>query len=727
MQKLNWVGQTIGGRYQIEKLLGQGGMSAVYQAIDPNLKRVVAIKLIHPHLSVDPSFVDRFKTEAAVIASLRHPNIVQVHDFNNEGETYYMVMEYLAGETLQGKLKRLNAAGRHMDFTEVLKIAIQITDAAGYAHNHNLIHRDIKPANIMLDINNQAILMDFGIVKIVGGEYHTATGATIGTAMYMSPEQIRGERVDERSDIYSLGVMLYEMLSGQPPYKADSAMTLMMMVLNDPLPNLREHRNDVPEYIQSVVEKALEKDKKDRYQMASEFLTSLERVQQMLTIPEPEMTIPDEIIPKVDIRNDTPPPLEAIVVQQKVDHSEREKEKRGDTTIPDNLGEGKPPLIMKPAEPQTKTPRRFNSRRFLIPFLGTLSLIAIAVFVNLFLNARKLPRVDIEGIPQPPMKLSAQTVSSIVTLGEWQTDTVMEELAYSPDSTLLGSANNHYRHGLTPDQFYSSLWNVSDGVLHSNLFNQDQKVTGVDFSHDGQLLASTSDDGSVVIWKISDGSLVRKIDAGMGGLTNVDFYPNNLLLATSSWDGVVGLWQLSNGQLLRSIRVSESCVRDVEFSPDGTLLAAASDDQKITIWLVNDGSLQQTLIGHTSNVYHLTFSPDGALLASASEDKTVRMWQVSGSGESIVLNDHNEPVYDVAFSPDGSLLASGSGDGILNIWRVSDGNLMQTLTNQSDGIFSLIFSPDGYLLIAATANGSLQFWGISAALPLEIAPSSEAP
>ena len=210
-----WIGKTIGGRYQIEALLGQEGMSAVYRATDPNLRRLVAIKVIHAHLSNDPNFIGRFKEEAAAVARLRHPNIVQVHDFNIDGDTCYMVMVYLVGETLQTRLKRLNAASRHMQLEEALQVCIQICEAASYAHNHELVHGDIKPANIMLNVNGQAILMDFGIVKIIGGDYHTATGATIGTAMYMSPEQIRSERADDRADIFSLGVTLYEMLSGQ--------------------------------------------------------------------------------------------------------------------------------------------------------------------------------------------------------------------------------------------------------------------------------------------------------------------------------------------------------------------------------------------------------------------------------------------------------------------------------------------------------------------------------
>jgi serine/threonine protein kinase len=275
----NWIGKTIGGRYQINTLLGQGGMSAVYRATDPNLRRQVAIKLIHTHLSENPNFVDRFKEEAAAVARLRHPNIVQVHDFNHDGPTYYMVMEYLIGETLQARLKRLGEVNRFMPLDEAVTFCGQLCDAVGYAHKHGLIHRDIKPANIMLDLSGRAILMDFGIVKIVGGDYHTATGSTVGTAKYMPPEQIRSEQADERSDIYSLGVTLYEMLSGRTPYRADSAVALMMMVLNDPLPDLRDFRRGVPDALAAVVERAVTKAPRDRFQTMEEMAIALQGTQ----------------------------------------------------------------------------------------------------------------------------------------------------------------------------------------------------------------------------------------------------------------------------------------------------------------------------------------------------------------------------------------------------------------------------------------------------------------
>lgn len=277
MDQPTWIGRTLSGRYKIEALLGQGGMSAVYKAMDPNLKRVVAIKLIHPHLSSDPSFVLRFESEASAVASLRHPNIVQVYDFNNDAGVYYMVLEFIPGETLQDRMHRLSDTGRPLSLQDALKFTINICDAVGYAHQRGMVHRDIKPANIMLDTQGQAILMDFGIVKILGGDSHTSTGAVVGTARYMSPEIIRGEVADHRSDIYSLGVTLYEMLSGRPPFVADSAMTLMMMHLNDPVPDVRDFRRDAPPELAEILEKGLAKDRNDRYLSAAEMAADLRR------------------------------------------------------------------------------------------------------------------------------------------------------------------------------------------------------------------------------------------------------------------------------------------------------------------------------------------------------------------------------------------------------------------------------------------------------------------
>ena len=275
MSEPTWIGKTIGGRYQIEELIGQGGMSAVYKATDPNLRRAVAVKIIHPHLSGDPEFVRRFEEEAAAVAQLRQPNIIQVYDFNHDGNTYFIVFEFIPGESLQSYLKRLNETDRLMPYPEAIDTVAKVADALEYAHEQGLIHRDVKPANVMINVRQEPILMDFGIAKIVGGTQHTATGAVLGTARYMSPEQIKGQQIDARTDIYSLGVMLYEILGGRPPYEADSAMTLMMMHIQDPIPDLGQLRPDVPPGLTAVTYKALAKERSDRYQTAAEFSAAL--------------------------------------------------------------------------------------------------------------------------------------------------------------------------------------------------------------------------------------------------------------------------------------------------------------------------------------------------------------------------------------------------------------------------------------------------------------------
>jgi len=278
MPPSNWIGQTITGRYKIESLLGQGGMSTVYKAADPNLRRAVAVKLIHPHLAADPEFVRRFEEEATAVAQLRHPNIIQVYDFAHDGDTYYMVLEHVPGETLQARLKALSAANSRLPLQETIRIIAAVCEAAHYAHERSMIHRDIKPANIMINQDGEPVLMDFGVAKMLSSQQHTATGAIVGTPSYISPEQVRGERPDSRADIYALGVVLFEMVGGRCPFDADSTLRLMLMHINEPVPDIRELADDVPNALVAVIEKSLAKFPDERYQTAAEMAQALRAV-----------------------------------------------------------------------------------------------------------------------------------------------------------------------------------------------------------------------------------------------------------------------------------------------------------------------------------------------------------------------------------------------------------------------------------------------------------------
>lgn len=261
------TGTTL-GKYRLLERLGRGGMAEVYRAFQPSLEREVAVKVMYGYLAEDADFVGRFKREAKAVATLRHPHIVQVYDFDVEGEVYYMVMEYIAGETLKARLERLNAAGQRMALSEVCEVLRPLCSALDYAHAQGRIHRDIKPANIMFD-GRRLVLTDFGIATIVGGTCFTAPGTMIGTPAYMSPEQCRGEPGDVRSDIYSLGIVLYEMITGNVPYDADTPLAVVLKHLNDPLPLPARVVPDLPAAVQQVVLKALAKAPEDRYESAA--------------------------------------------------------------------------------------------------------------------------------------------------------------------------------------------------------------------------------------------------------------------------------------------------------------------------------------------------------------------------------------------------------------------------------------------------------------------------
>lgn len=332
MDQPTWIGRSLNGRYTINALLGKGGMSSVYKALDPNLKRTVAIKLIHPHLSTDENFIHRFKKEAAAVAAFRHPNIIQVYDFNVDGDVYYMVLEFIPGETLQDRLKELKKEGRQMPIQQAISIITNMCDALGYAHKGGMIHRDIKPANIMLNVYGQAILMDFGIVKILDDTSHTATDAVVGTARYMSPEVIRSETPDERSDIYSLGVTFFEILSGEPPFNANSAMSLLMKHLNDPVPDLRKIREDTPPELVRIVKKMLEKNRDDRYRNTDELAADLKRLSSTLETAPAAPVIP------------TPEP-ELTLVENTVIEPTSGLEKVGEAAQPEPKSEAPPPVM----------------------------------------------------------------------------------------------------------------------------------------------------------------------------------------------------------------------------------------------------------------------------------------------------------------------------------------------------------------------------------------------
>jgi len=260
------------GKYQIGERLGRGGMAEVYKAFHPTLERHVAIKVLHSFLSEGENFLARFRREAKAIAALDHPNIIQIYDIDTENEYYYMVMELVEGSTLKNRLAQSNIP---LPISETVHIFRKIASALDYAHKQGMLHRDIKPANILLGKDDRVVLADFGIARILSDTQFTMTGALIGTPSYMSPEQGKGQSASPASDIYSLGILLYEMLTGKVPFDADTPLEIIRQHVNAPLPLPRSIRKDIPRSLEKVVVKATEKDPRDRFTTVSEMIKAV--------------------------------------------------------------------------------------------------------------------------------------------------------------------------------------------------------------------------------------------------------------------------------------------------------------------------------------------------------------------------------------------------------------------------------------------------------------------
>lgn len=260
------------GQYQIVEQIGQGGMATVYKAFQPSINRYVAVKILPSQYALDPNFVKRFEHEARAIAALEHPHILPVYDFGTQDGLTYMVMRYIPEGTLS------NLMGKPISYERVVRLIGTMARALDYAHKQGVVHRDIKPSNILIDKNGEALLTDFGIAKMMettGATQLTGAGSVLGTPAYMSPEQAKGQGVDGRSDIYSLGVVLYELLTGQQPFRADTPLAVVLKHVSEPLAPPRTVKADIPEPLERVVLKAMAKEPAQRYQSASEMEQAL--------------------------------------------------------------------------------------------------------------------------------------------------------------------------------------------------------------------------------------------------------------------------------------------------------------------------------------------------------------------------------------------------------------------------------------------------------------------
>jgi WD40 repeat protein len=750
-------GQTI-GQYQILEELGRGGMAVVHRAFQPTLQRYVAIKILPARLAFDLEFVERFVQEARAAANLRHPNIVVIYDVGQQAGLYYLVMEYLQGQTLKQLIKQEGP----LPPDRVVRIVAQIASALDHAHQEGFIHRDVKPANIFVGRDDLVTLTDFGIAKAAWGAKLTRTGILIGTPEYMSPEQARGEKVDPRTDVYALGVVAYQMLSGREPFSGSTPHAVLYKQVHEPPPPLRTLRPELPPAVAKVVGKALVKDPDARFSTAGNLAKALAgavkgRAVRVGTKAGPDLrarrtrllwavaglAIVAVIVGLVLTLSGgsegllaVTPAVDTESISQAVATKTEARQLIPTATLP--------PTTAAPSPMATALPPTATWMPTATPQATPSPAVAAVVLAG-------------TPLPQPVAAISAENVDRVTQLARWGKGTAQNSV-YSPDGTLLAVASSlgAYLYDATSleevrfmatDRWVLSVafspdgsmlatgaeggglqvWRVSDGRLLSTLEGHPRDVNSVAFSPDGSMLASGSDDAKVRVWQTSGctgqvkgcGALLYTLGENYRRVAGVAFSPDGTLLA-STGDEKVWLWQMPGGQLLRALEGHEKDVQSVAFAPDGETLASGAMDDTIRLWQVSDGTLLRILEGHTSVVTSLAFAPDGATLASGSWDRTVRLWRVADGQALHTLEGHGWFVTSVDFAPDGATLVSGSDmaaggtDDTVLLWRVSDGQLLQSLEGHTKRVLGLAFSPDGSILASASLDAAVRLWGIAA-------------
>src|SRR4051795_10403869 len=267
------VGEVLADRYELEELVGTGGMSSVFRAHDRMLDRKVALKVLHEQYTEDEEYVERFRREARSVAQLSHPNIVTVIDRGEADGRQFIVFEYVDGENLKGVVN----SGGALPVETAVSLSHQIARALAFAHEQGLVHRDVKPQNVLLNGDGRAKVTDFGIARSMDVQHGmTQTGAVLGTSDYIAPEQAQGQSVNAQTDVYSLGVVLYELLTGEVPFPGDNFVAVAMRHINEPPPSARERRRDVPPRLDAALQRAMAKDPRDRYPSMDAFCAELE-------------------------------------------------------------------------------------------------------------------------------------------------------------------------------------------------------------------------------------------------------------------------------------------------------------------------------------------------------------------------------------------------------------------------------------------------------------------
>jgi len=672
------IGKTI-DRYRIVSELGRGGMAVVYRAVDTLLDRNVAIKIILPEFNEDGRLVKRFNREAKTLAKLSHANIVKILDFGTFEGNPYLVMEYIPGGTLKSQI------GEPWNYADAAAMLAPIARALSYAYNQKIVHRDIKPANILLNESGQPLLSDFGIIKLLDTEESqglTGTGKITGTPAYMSPEQIRGKDIDGRADIYSLGVVFFEMLTGKKPYTANTPIEVSMKHLNEPIPRVKQFVRDLPNEVEHVLLKAMAKKPEDRYQTVAAMADALEKLGTKQTGASNQATqITNEFNKPAGKKRKVSAGLilsiaaATILVMSGVFLLVRQ--------VPGSVPAAVASASTTPSkEPPTVTVTPSATHQS--------TPVPTATETPSILKVSPTPTVQ-SGLIQPANIAKVVEVNrldkiSVITLnwmknGKWIINAGSSGISFIDPKTLVITKAiampNEIPISMAISPANDAVFVLLDtkikviDIPSENIINE-YSIGGVAnsiaASRDGQRLALGMLDSKVQIVNARDGSVVRNLRSDFGGWS-VAFSPDSSIVAEGTsrgslmWEAETGVWLPLDGQ-------QNYLIRCLTFSKDGELLAGGTQG-KIFIWNVASGDLIKEIYGDIGGINSLDFSPDGTILVSSSDNSEIKLWDpISGAALGTLRGYYTSPVFSAVFSPNGDFIVSGGNEGTIHLWGI---------------------------------------------------------
>lgn len=639
------------GHYQVQAVIGQGGMGVVLRAFDPVLHRVVAIKVLAPALAGNAIARQRFIREARAAAAINHDHVVAVHGVHDVDGLPYLVMHYIAGESLHDRLDREGS----LPLADVIRIARQTASGLAAAHAQGLIHRDIKPANLLLEGQLgtagaggiRVKITDFGLARTVDEVGLTQNGVIAGTPEYMAPEQARGEPLNHRADLFSLGSVLYALCTGQPPFQADSSYGILRLVADHEPRPIRELNPEIPEWLCAIVGKLMAKHPEDRFATAGEVAELLGG-----NVEDPAL------------------PTRTPVLQLS-------------TRLPEAMGN----------RPEREGRRRSVPPSWLLVLVGSMTLLSgVAFWLTGMGGSRANPAGALLELPEEEISLSVWTVAfspdgtRLVTGGGrharpgqfqiWDVATQkplisrwvhrgVRAVVYSPDGKIL--ATGHWGGDI-------KLRDALTANEQTQLIGHARGINCLAFSADGALLASAGLDQLVKIWDVKARRERQQPLRHKGLVFSVAFFHHGHALLTSGDDGVARIWDLDTGKERFSLRGHTARqVEAVAIAPDDRILATGCWDGTIKLWDPETGTATATLKQEADWVLAIAFSPDGRLLASAGSDGMVCVWEVASRKLLASIRQHGWFARAVAFSPDGKLLASGGEDKTARLWNVATG------------------------------------------------------